>query len=478
MLLKNIRYQSLRIDHWEIDPDDCVCMLGGNASGKGLLAAIVSREATPTSGQIVGQPDRVRWASFERQQALYDRELRNDDTDYMDRLDTGSTGLELLLQSGASEREANSIASKLKLEVLLDRGYRLFSSGEARKILLAREILQKPDLLILDEPFEGLDKDARKELNECFKEFAESGQSLLFLVNRAEDIPEYCNQLGLMQRGRIVQYGNRGSMFESPEVRQILRFESSQIPQLPPAPPLDFALTPPLVLLKRGRVAYGNQAQFENLDWELEPGNHTLITGPNGAGKSTLLQLLSGDHPQCYSNDLQIFGRQRGTGESIWDIKKNIGIVSASLHRDYRAPGNALTTVVSGFYDSIGLYEQATPAEKNLALEWLDVLGLLSDANTYFRQLSWGQQRLVLIARCLIKQPPLLILDEPTQGLDDLNRHLALAFIETLASLERTTILFVSHRDDEHLALFKRRIHFVPDTSGAALFEARVETSA
>jgi molybdate transport system ATP-binding protein len=223
------------------------------------------------------------------------------------------------------------------------------------------------------------------------------------------------------------------------------------------------------------RVQYGDSVQFENFDWELKPGEHTIIAGPNGAGKSTLLQLLSGDHPQCYSNDLQIFDFQRGSGESIWEIKKHIGIISASLHRDYRAPGNALTTVVSGFYDSIGLYHHATEAQRQLALQWLEVMDLRDQASTYFRQLSWGHQRLVLIARGLIKQPSLLILDEPTQGLDDLNRHLVLAFIEKLAALQRTTLLFVSHRHDERLDLFKNQIDFTPSHKKGVRFDVACE---
>jgi molybdate transport system ATP-binding protein len=247
--------------------------------------------------------------------------------------------------------------------------------------------------------------------------------------------------------------------------------DDSTVPELPEPPSQSKESFDTLVRMRNCKVQYGEIMQFQNFNWELKPGEHTLITGPNGAGKSTLLQLISGDHPQCYSNDIQIFGYQRGSGESIWDIKKHIGIVSASLHRDYRAPGNALTTVVSGLYDSIGLYQQPTQAQKQLAMQWLEIMGLSALANTGFRQLSWGQQRLVLIARGLIKLPPLLILDEPTQGLDDLNRHLVLSFIRKLTHIKRTTLLFVSHRQDEHLALFTHKVHFTACRNKSALYE-------
>jgi len=472
MLLENLRYRSLHIDRWETAPGETWCLIGGNASGKSLLASVLSGDSLPEAGSIDALPERVRWASFEIQQATYEEELKNDDTDFLDRIDSGSTGLQILLQSGADEALARNYAAKLGVTNILDRGYKLLSSGEARKLLLLREILSKPDLLILDEPFEGLDASSREELKALFQNLIDEGHPLLFLVNRIDDIPSCSTHLGILQRGQLIASGPKDTIMDQPEIRQILTLDAASIPDLPPPPPGDTPVFETIVRMKQCRVQYGDVLQFENFDWELKPGAHTIITGPNGAGKSTLLQLLSGDHPQCYSNDLRIFDFQRGSGESIWEIKKHIGLVSAALHRDYRAPGNALTAVVSGFYDSIGLYQRASEAQRQLALQWLDIMGLRDQANTYFRQLSWGHQRLVLIARGLIKQPPLLILDEPTQGLDDLNRHLVLAFIEKLAALKRTTLLFVSHRQDEHLDLFKNRIRFTPSKKEGVRFEA------
>lgn len=475
MLLEDLRYRNLRIDRWETAPGETWCLIGGNASGKSLLASLLSGDSSPESGTIDQLSERVSWASFEVQQSTYEAELENDDTDYLDRIDHGSTGLQILLQSGADESLAREFATKLRVDYILERGYKLLSSGEARKLLILKEILSNPDLLILDEPFEGLDATSRDELAALCQHLADEGHLLLFLVNRIDDIPACSTHLGLLQRGQLIASGPKEAIMAQSEIRQILRLDAAKIPDLPPPPPGETPNFNSIARMRQCRVQYGDTVQFEGFDWELNPGQHTIITGPNGAGKSTLLQLLSGDHPQCYSNDLRIFDFQRGTGESIWEIKKHIGIISAALHRDYRAPGNALTTVVSGFYDSIGLYHHATEAQRQLALQWLEVMGLRDQANTYFRQLSWGQQRLILIARGLIKQPPLLILDEPTQGLDDLNRHLVLAFIEKLAALQRTTLLFVSHRQDERLDLFENRIHFSPSKKPGIRFEAVCE---
>jgi molybdate transport system ATP-binding protein len=475
MLLENLRCRSLRIDRWETNPGEIWCLIGGNASGKSLLASVLSGDSTPENGAIEQLPKRVSWASFEVQQSTYEAEIENDDTDYLDRIDHGSTGLQILLQSGADESQARDFASKLRVDYILDRGYKLLSSGEARKLLLLKEILSNPDLLILDEPFEGLDTVSREELTSLCQSLVDEGHDLLFLANRIYDIPLCSTHLGILQRGQLIAAGPKAIIESQPEIRQILTLDAANIPDLPPPPPGNAPVFDTIARMTQCRVQYGDEIQFEDFDWKLNSGAHTIITGPNGAGKSTLLQLLSGDHPQCYSNDLQIFDFQRGSGESIWEIKKHIGIISASLHRDYRAPGNALTTVVSGFYDSIGLYQQATEAQRQLALQWLEVMGLRDQANTYFRQLSWGHQRLVLIARGLIKQPSLLILDEPTQGLDDLNRHLVLAFIEKLAALKRTTLLFVSHRKDENLKLFKNQINFTPSEKEGVHFDVICE---
>ena len=170
----------------------------------------------------------------------------------------------------------------------------------------------------------------------------------------------------------------------------------------------------PLVRLVGGRVAYGEQVVFDGLDFTVAAGQHTLIEGPNGSGKSTLLEMITGDHPQAYSNDLHLFGRRRGTGETVWDIKKNVGVVSARLHRDYRVGGSVEEVLLSGLFDSIGVYQKVEPSDRARAKAWLDWLELGLPPTAAFRELSFGQQRLVLIARAAIKVPPLVVMDEPT----------------------------------------------------------------
>ena len=223
-------------------------------------------------------------------------------------------------------------------------------------------------------------------------------------------------------------------------------------------PPLDAEA--PLVRLTGATVRYTDNTVFENLDWTIEPNEHWQVTGPNGSGKTCLLSLITGDHPQCYTNDIEVFGFQRGTGESIWQIKQYIGYVSTALQWEYRVSTSLRNVIISGFYDSIGLYTKSTDTQKAIADEWLAVLGMADRSDEPFNKMSFGEQRLALIARAMVKHPPLLILDEPCLGLDDMNRQLVLALIERICQTNETTVLYVNHREedrisgiDNHLAL-------------------------
>lgn len=474
MQLIDINIPSLSIDHWAFSADQVWTVLGGNGSGKGTLARLLCGEFGVES-RLIDAPAKIHWLSLEQQQALYERELYNDDTDFTDQLDPGTSVQDLLLEVAApwSSRHDN-VVEQLQLAPLLARGYRLLSSGEGRKVMLARAVLEAPDLLLLDEPYEGLDVAATQILEQALATLVAAGQWVIMLVNQKQDIPSWTTHLAWLDHGRLVLQGPYSELQQHPDFHAALRYtevESLRLParqsvfQLP-----DWPANQPLVRLRAGRVAYGDLVQFEGIDWDLWPGCHTQISGPNGSGKSTLLNLITGDHPQCYANDLTVFGYRRGRGETIWDIKKHIGYVSGNLHRDYRVAGNALTAVVSGLTDSIGVYQAIGEHERELATQWLAIVGLEHRANASFRSLSTGEQRLVLIARALIKQPPLLILDEPTQGLDDLNRFLVLAAVERILKTGPTTLLFVSHRTDEQPALLQQRLSFVPQVEGPSLY--------
>ena len=211
-------------------------------------------------------------------------------------------------------------------------------------------------------------------------------------------------------------------------------------------------------------VGWDDHQVLHNFNWTVNPQEHWLIRGPNGSGKTTLLELITGDNHQVFCNDVRLFGRRRGTGESIWDIKKNLGIVSYRLHVEYRMVGGTDLegVIISGFHDSIGLYEQKSDVERSLARKWLELGGFLDRANDNFNSLSYGEQRAILILRAAVKQPKILILDEPCHGLDENYRANILSLLETVASTGTTTLLHVTHDPTEQIAAEKHILELLP----------------
>jgi molybdate transport system ATP-binding protein len=411
-------------------------LTGPNGSGKSTAARALA--------------ERVRGAqllSAESQQAFYEAQLANDESNFKQGVDTSSKVRELLGDVG----RAHPLFDAFRLAPLWERGYRLLSTGEGRKVLLLEAVLRDPALLVLDEPFDGLDVAACTELAHAIVQVAAHVPVLVVGAFRAKQLPFALNdvqEVFVIEQQHVVFRG-------SPDVWRARSEQHAHRRRTPPVelgsyyPPLDPHV--PLVLLKNGYVRYGEQPVFEGLDFTVLLGQHTLIEGPNGSGKSTLLEMITGDHPQAYSNDLHLFGRRRGSGETVWDIKKNVGMVSGRLHRDYRVGGSVEEVLLSGLFDSIGLYVRPEPSQRAKAREWLEWLELGLTPGTAFRELSFGQQRLVLIARAAIKVPPLVVMDEPTSGLDADNREHALELIESLCTQHKSTVLFVTHRDDERV---------------------------
>jgi molybdate transport system ATP-binding protein len=390
---------------------------------------------------------RARLLSAESQQAFYERELAEDESNFRQGADTSRTLRELIGDAG----RAHPLFAALRLETLWEQHYRQLSTGESRKALLLRALLDAPSLLVLDEPFDGLDADARAEMERAIAQLATHVAVVVVGALHAERVPwplAALREVIVLDAGQIAFRGDAQAWLAYDQARRAERAH--------PAPPVQlgsfFDPLPegsPLVELRAGHVQYGDHVVFSGLDFRVLAGQHTLIEGPNGSGKSTLLEMVSGDHPQAYSNDLHLFGRKRGSGETVWDIKKNVGVVSARLHRDYRVAASAEDVLISGLFDSIGIYREREPSHRQRARAWLDwlELGLAPDAP--FRELSFGQQRALLIARAAIKVPPLVVLDEPTTGLDDEHRTRVLELVQSLCTQQRSTVLFVTHRDDE-----------------------------
>jgi len=409
----------------------------------------------------------VAQVSLVEQQRLLEEEIAKDNTDFLDKIDNGTLVYELIFEQCQSEQLTEQLISDLDLEHLRQSGFRVLSTGETRRVMLARALATKPDLIVLDNPFTGLDIAHRTSLANYLTQLSDSIQ-MIVTFNREEDIPDWIEQIALFNHGKLESVMDRTEWESHPVISQIKAQSQQQSEQM-------LALIHryqhahhfenPLFEIRDGTVAYTEKTIFTDLNWRIDNGQHWQIKGPNGCGKSTLLGLIFGDHPQCYSNDIQIFGNQRGSGESIWEIKKNIGMVSSALHLQYRVSCKAIEVILSGFYDSIGLYQQPSKKEVLVAREWLEILHMSEYANTSFRQLEYGQQRLLLIARAIVKQPALLILDEPYQGLDYLGRRLVKNTLELIAQENLSQLLYVSHYQKDKLESIRNEVEFIYDDS-------------
>ncbi len=433
------------------------CIVGANGSGIDAfvdLAADQKCEGSWKTREFVGS---VGYISFSSQQKLYEEELRNDDTDFMNRLDPGRLARDFI----QNWEECTGLIAACNMLDAMDTGYRQLSSGQSRKLCLLSEISRGCSTLVMQNPYEGIDTQTRVEFDKLFSLLLNRGKLIIITVNTIDDIPTWATHGGLIQHGSLCLQGSIGSIL--PELENQLQAErlfTATSKDIFPNRESGESNTgnTPLIDLHKGFASYGGKAVFSDLDLTISPFQHTLITGPNGCGKSTLVQLITGDHPMCYQNDLWIFGRKRGTGESIWDIKRSMGIVSSELHRSHRIQGSALQVILSGLFDTIGLYTKPTQEQLSLARAWLDSVGMADHIRTPFRRLSYGEQRLLLIGRALIKKPRLLLLDEPTQGLDNANRMAILDFLEQAASEKLYTVLYISHREDEYRSFFMQHV--------------------
>lgn len=462
--------QTLDIPELTINKHESWAFIGANGSGKSSLAKALSGELTPLSGIVENHFSSPTRLSFEQLQKIINDEWQRNNTDLLseDEDDTGYTAAEIIQLNHQDNEYCLELATKFGISNLLSRRFKYLSTGETRKVLLCQTLMAHPDLLVLDEPFDGLDLYSRTSLSELLYSLSEKGLTVILVLNRFDELPDFIENMGVLADGKLTLSGDRESVLANTLITQLQHSENLKQLAIPeaedPTEPDRLAANIPRVILKNAVVSYNDRPILHGLNWQVNPGEHWQIIGENGAGKSTLLSLITGDHPQGYSNDLTLFGRRRGTGETIWDIKRHIGYVSNSMHQEYRVATNVINVIISGFHDSIGLYQTPSDRQIQLAYEWLALLGFAKlTAQHPFHSLSWGQQRLVLIARALVKHPEVLILDEPLQGLDGLNRLLVLRFIDVMLRQGTTQLLFVTHHQEDAPACITHRLKFVPD---------------
>lgn len=339
----------------------------------------------------------------------------------------------------------------LHIRPLLKKPLIQLSNGENKRVQLAIALLEEPELLILDNPFLGLDTEGRATLHGIINRLAAGGMQVL-LITGIHEIPDCITHIAQLDKGRWIFLGPRAGFHPTAGQDSVVRLDAGILARLREEAGMgaatagDFRIA---VKMVNTTIKYGGATILKNINWEVRKGERWSVSGPNGAGKSTILSLITADNPQAYANEIWLFDRRRGTGETIWEIKKKIGFVSPELHLYFDTGASCLEVIASGLFDTIGLFRPLTAEQEEITRLWMRLLSLQELSGKRLVQLSTGQQRMVLLARALIKNPPMLILDEPCQGLDDEQTAYFRALITALCEAFDTTLIYVSHYRQE-----------------------------
>ena len=477
---------------WEMKDGEVWLITGPNGSGKAdflnALSGIGGLKFTPNTDGLFSNifNDSTETVSLERAARLIQDERENDESDYIEGgVDHGRSGRVFISEALKTETcLENEPAIKLcGIEKILDRGLKYMSTGEIRRTLLARALISGKQLLILSDPFAGLDVQSRTILLDFFDSIArkQSSPHIILGMERWHEIPDAITHV-LEFRNKEVSYCGERAGYEAllkergeqeaageEEKRQSFKDGFEELrggADVPASKALNHQPQEVLVEMNDVNVGWDDHQVLSHLNWKLVRGEHWLVRGPNGSGKTTFLELITGDNMQVFSNDIRIFGNRRGSGETIWDIKKRLGIVSYRMHVEYRMLGGTslLAVIISGFRDSIGLYgETPTDLEIATAKKWLALGGFEGRESESFGSLSYGEQRAILILRSAVKTPEILILDEPCHGLDEQYRSKILQLMELIGNGGTTTMLHVTHDPSEVLPCEKHILELHPD---------------
>ncbi len=452
---------------WTLETGQHWAIIGPSGSGKSLLLDALAGRTTLIAGQLLHRVgSRKTEVELAARDYSFDWRIAGATQFYQQRFNTQTqddtpTVRDLLQQQirpvgtidpasvtlpppAYPDSWLTDVADQMHILHLLDRRLTSLSNGETRRTLLARSLLKKPHVLLLDNPFSGLDAESRAQLHTTIERVSKTGVSLVMVVDE-RDVPAcITHRLLLEQPAPLPQTG----LPEHPK--------PSTLPSNPP-PDRRTAQTPFInaVRMRNITVQYGDKIVLDSIDWTVRRGEKWALLGPNGSGKSTLLSLITADNPQAYANDFELFDRKRGTGESIWQIKQKIGFVSPELHLYFPRQTRVWDVVASGLFDTMGLFRKLKPEQITLVEAQLHQLDLWGLRDQPLSALSAGQQRWALLARALIKNPPLLVLDEPTQGLDAAHTEQFPHLVEQQCSISVATarsdqtLIYVTHYPDE-----------------------------
>ena len=462
---------------WTIHDREHWAILGPNGAGKSTLVKALWGGTSLASGTIeypcIDQNpvrfetlrQKIGYVSFELHQNVIKHEALLDEMREYSGTHDQQTTVRMLIQNNKTypEKVIHSVAQKTGVIDLLEQPIRTLSSGQMRKTLIARALVKKPEFLILDEPYDSLDAQSRKDL-EVLLPMLQKETQIILVTHRIEEIHPGITHVLMVENGRVQQSGRKAQILTSSNLQKLYGVPVS-ITQENGTYRMNYQVSREnngyqsgskkqssreVISFHNVSLLYGQKTILNNLTWTVHAGENWLIKGENGCGKSTIVQLITGDNMQVFAKDIRIFGERRGQGTSLWELKQRIGIVSGEVQLRPQAQQHFTVEecILSGFFQSFGLYRRATEAQKAAARSIACKLGCNDLLNTPYAACSNGQKRIALIARALVHTPDLLILDEPCHGLDIPSRYRVLSTIQKLTQ-SSMTLLMTTHHDDE-----------------------------
>ena len=441
-LLDNINFTINKNEQWAV--------VGSSRRGKTLLTQVLAGKYF-YKGKIeyyfpVKKNDKNSIIIVEQQHRFKNLSNTND-LYYQQRFNSYDSQQTITVQQELEQHFADNNFTKnkwldaLHVQNLLDEPLIQLSNGENKRVQLAIALLENPELLILDNPFIGLDIEGRETLQNIIKTISQKEIHVILITSYAE-IPESITHVACLEKGKLIFADREENFHLKNSSYKKNELDSEVLNQLKISRRNDFNTAIKMINVN---VGYGEKRILTNVNWHVKKGERWNLSGPNGAGKSTLLSLITADNPQAYANEIYLFDKRRGSGESIWDIKQKIGFASPELHLYFDYSATCFEVIASGFFDTIGLFRHLSEQQQEKVLLWLKLFQLQNLHSKRLSQISISEQRKTLLARALIKIPPLLILDEPCQGLDDEQTFNFKNLINQICGAFNTTLVYVSH---------------------------------
>lgn len=424
-------------------------IIGENGAGKTILGKIIEKGWNISANKIHGNKESLKIKSIEFSDIHSLTGCKN--SYYQQRWESSANDDMPTVRELISGKITNDLweqlSQKLSLYDILNKKINFLSSGELRKFLLINLFTERPDILIIDNPYIGLDSNSRDLFNSLVSSLSGMGVTVILLLCNPQDIPSYADYIIPMKNREILpvinSYGIDGIAVLQEKHPDLFTFKDNRH-LLPPKQKIVTGYDT-VFEMKDCVVKYGHNIILKNVSWKVKANEHWALMGENGSGKSTLLSLIYADNPQGYSNNITLFDRKRGTGESIWEIKRRIGYISPEMHLYFNNGEDMLTIIASGLHDNIGFFKKTTEEQNSIASKWIKAMGLEHLTGRRFNTLSSGEQRLVLLARTFIKNPALLILDEPLHGLDTANKKMVAGIINYLTGQDGMSMIYVTH---------------------------------